>query len=192
MSEYKKHETVSDLKGTNIFEGEASESDDEYSGVNSNIKHTESKLESKVPESPGSTAFSGGVVVSGEASESDDDIDDYMISDQSGHEFEISNGMTISLEIKKPKFESLFHKKLWEKNFSFRHGIVEHQLEHYASLVNKLKAFIPLSNRSQNFAQDALKDYRVISSLTKHLNDNLENVLGQVNIPILVEDVSLC
>ena len=63
-------------KGTNILEGEASESDEELSDYPSFVRNTmvsEPSPPSTPAETVSSTTRSTGVVVSGEASESDDE-----------------------------------------------------------------------------------------------------------------------
>ena len=84
---------------------------------------------------------------------------------------------------RRPKFESPFHKKLWESNFAFRLGVVEAQLDRYNNLINRLQEFIPHANNSQMYVQDALKSYKSLSENTKQLNDNLEKVLQTVDLP---------
>ncbi|XP_057307924.1 uncharacterized protein LOC130645833 [Hydractinia symbiolongicarpus] len=181
-----------DRKGTNILEGEASESDEEisdYHGFVQNTMVTEPKTEAK------SDGPSSSVVVSGEASESDDDIGEYIgrnfpsLQDQTGPTLE--EEYSVSIETKKPRFESPFHKKIWERNFAFRLGIVQMQLEKFNHVTGRLESFIPLANRSQVHMQDALKQYRNISETTKHLNETFESVLHQADLPDLNVSVSL-
>ena len=173
-----------DRKGSNILEGEASESDEEvsdYPGFIRNISMDPGSAE-KISSGPRSS-----VMVTGEASESDNDEDENVLrrafpslKDKDIEELEIQ---VASDDNRRPKFESPFHKKLWESNFAFRLGVVEAQLDRYNNLINRLQEFIPHANNSQMYVQDALKSYKSLSENTKQLNDNLEKVLQTVDLP---------
>jgi len=182
-----------DKQGTNIFEGEAIESDGEedyYGGFVQNTMVTnDTKRELKIGELPSSS-----VVVSGEASESDEDIGDYLRKNDYPNvpsKLIQDEDCSISIEPRRPRFESPFHKKLWERNFAFRLGVVQSQLDRYDQVTTKLKTFIPIVNRTQRHAQEALKNYRSVSEASKLLNDNLESVLQQIELPKLNAPVSL-
>lgn len=178
-------------KATNILEGEASESDEEVSdNIGYGVKPVSTELREK-SEGPSSS-----VVVSGEASESDEEDETTanmmltrnfptLVSHQGLQDFDIQDENSVGVEERRHRFESPFHRAMWSRNFSLRLGIVRQHIEQYDEAFTKLKNVIPHSNRSQNYAQETLKHYRNISVSSKQLNDNLENLLRQRDLPQL-------
>eukprot|EP00794_Sanderia_malayensis_P001089 gene1089-430_t len=177
-------------KGSNILEGEASESDEEVADYPSFIQNT-MVTDFPSPSQPignSGGVRSSGVVISGEASESDEEEPfEYARQSSSGREFPSlvrfpEAGAQIELktdlaatnkdtkyrdEHKKPKFKSPFHKRLRENNFYLRCGIVENTLDTYEDACSKLQSCIPVLSRTQATTQDTLQDLRVmIESLT--------------------------
>lgn len=172
-------------KASNILEGEASESDEEVSDYPGFIRNISEKAESKPAAAVASEGPSSSVMVTGEASESENEEDEFILrrafptmDEKDIHDLEIHTAP----DLRRPKFETPFHKKLWECNFAFRLGVVEAQLERYNDLSTRLQEFIPLANSSQNYIQEALKNYRCLSESTKELNDNLENVIQNIDL----------
>jgi len=138
---------------------------------------------------------SSSVVIMGEASESENEEDEYILrrafpslDDKDIQELEIQVAMESN---RRPKFETPFHKKLWECNFAFRLGVVETQLERYNHVIDRLQLFIPHANNSQTHVQEALKGYRNLSENVKQLNDVLENVLLSADLPNILIPPSL-
>ncbi|XP_066914046.1 uncharacterized protein [Clytia hemisphaerica] len=185
-----------DAKATNILEGEASESDDEEISHNTFVNKPIPKTFNEFSK-PSNEGPSSGVVVSGEASESDDEDDSTvnmmltrnfptLVSQQGLKEFEIQDEEgSVTIQEQKQTFESPFHRGIWERNFALRLGIVRHNVEEYQSIFSKLKNVIPHANRAQQHSQETLKAYRTMGENSKQINDQLEMLLRQTDIPRL-------
>ena len=188
-------------KGSNILEGEASESDEEIADYPSFIQNTmvvDYPTSPAQQKSPSTDERSSGVVISGEASESDEEEHfEYAaptrsrdfhsplagFPDHTQTELEVEPGVAEESSkyrdgYKRPKFKSPFHKRLRENSFYLRCGIVENTLETYENACYKIQSCIPILSRTQSATQDTLQDLRImIESLASMQlrNDDISN-----------------
>jgi len=196
-----------DKKASNILEGEADESSDEelsdYGGFIQNTMVVEKDSAKVAQRSSPFEAPSGGVVVTGEAPESDTDDQDMFAlpreipSLQNQHllgdvTMKVEDETSVGREgVVWKKFQSPFHKKLWERNFSLRLGVVQGRIDQWRDMYRKLDLFIPHANKAQLHAQDALHSYCTAGETAKYLTNQVESVLYGTVLPDLNETVSL-
>ncbi|KAL3882816.1 hypothetical protein ACJMK2_029122 [Sinanodonta woodiana] len=170
-----------------VVKGEAPESDEEDS----------SSTLIPVQKSP-----SHGVVVSGEASESEDEDDMTQQSippltvhpDSEGDKADITNiGLSQSStspyhDAVKPKYDTLLHKKLRERNIAFRRHLVDTILQTYTLSARDLHNNTLQLLKTQGTLQDIANHMRVLTNDLFHLEDKVDTIstctiLPEITLP---------
>ncbi|KAL5010522.1 hypothetical protein ScPMuIL_012827 [Solemya velum] len=163
-----------------IVQGEASESDDEDDATIIDRMKT-------VPPTQ------HNIVVSGEASESDEEIDTSqkeahvpplkVNTEGKGDLEDITNGkMTVSptspAEFNKPKYDTLLHRKLRERNGLFRRHIIETIANVYQGCVKNIHNTTLQLLKTQSAIQDTSYHMRLLTNDLFHLEDRIDIVSG--------------
>ncbi|CAH1799308.1 unnamed protein product [Owenia fusiformis] len=172
-----------DVSNQTVVAGEASESDDD------DFK------ESLKPQ---------GVIVAGEASESEESDDEVKTEgvtplsvDENGkgdsvpgEEEQITRSLRTGSDIKEPlKFDTLLHRKLREKNISFRRHLYNQVSQTYMTSAKDLHHITQGLLKSQTHVQDVSHNLRLMTNNLFQLQDKVDiitssNVLPEINIAV--------
>ncbi|KAK3577831.1 hypothetical protein CHS0354_000226 [Potamilus streckersoni] len=177
-------------KVATVVQGEAPESDEE---------DVSSSSLPPVQKSP-----IHGVVVSGEASESEDEVDANqqrlppltVHPNSEGDKADITNiGLPQSptspyQDTVKPKYDTLLHKKLRERNIAFRQRLVDTVLQAYTLSARDLHNNTLQLLKTQGTLQDIANHMRVLTNDLFHLEDKVDTIstctiLPEITLPLV-------
>ncbi|XP_041354171.1 biogenesis of lysosome-related organelles complex 1 subunit 3-like isoform X2 [Gigantopelta aegis] len=144
-----------------------------------------------------------GVVVSGEAPESDEEVDtsnqnnqelpvlkvDFQKceTDQAIDPSKLPTLETTRMVTSRPKYDTLLHRKLREKNLAFHHHLVEIGSQAYLSSAKQLQNITQNLLKSHKAIQDISHNMRLLTNDLFHLEDKIDiiatcHLLPDINI----------